>query len=250
MGFFSRPRLSETPRLPETLVIAGRTVQLVANRRARSQAIRLRVNPVAGAVEISLPPRGGLPQALRLLETHQDWLATRIKAFPAPRPLLPGACLPFDGRDICIDWHAGHPRAPVLDGDRLQLGGPVSLVPGRVLRWLKAAALADMTSATHDIAAMVGRPVAQVRIGDPRARWGSCAGSGGPDARIAYSWRLILAPSHVRRNVVAHEVAHLVHADHGPGFHALLARLDPHAGETRRWLARHGPALHWVGREA
>ena len=66
-------------------------------------------------------------------------------------------------------------------------------------------------------------------------------------ARIAYSWRLILAPPLVRNNVVAHEVAHLVHANHGPEFHALLRQLDPN-GRRERWLEGHGAALHWVGR--
>jgi len=95
------------------------------------------------------------------------------------------------------------------------------------------------------VAGDVGRAVAQVRIGDPRARWGSCASGG----RIAYSWRLILAPPSVRRAVVAHEVAHLVHANHGPDFHALLGQLDPTVAASRVWLKRHGAALHWVGRE-
>jgi predicted metal-dependent hydrolase len=87
----------------------------------------------------------------------------------------------------------------------------------------------------------------RVGIGDPVSRWGSCSGSG----TIRYSWRLILAPDFVRRATVAHEVAHLVHLDHGPDFHALVTRLlaeDPRPART--WLRRHGAALHRVGRAA
>jgi predicted metal-dependent hydrolase len=117
------------------------------------------------------------------------------------------------------------------------------------LRWLQAEALADLTSSTRRFAALIDREVAQVRIGDPRGRWGSCAAPRpGEAARIAYSWRLMLAPAFVRDNVVAHEVAHLVHHNHSPAFHALHASLDPHAPATKRWLARHGAGLHWVGR--
>ena len=126
------------------------------------------------------------------------------------------------------------------------IGGPLALLPGRTLRWLQATALADVEPATRRFAAQVARPVTQVRVGDPRARWGSCAAGG----RIAYSWRLILAPAFVRTNVVAHEVAHLVHANHGADFWALVARLDPGTAASRRWLRRHGAALHWVGRAA
>ncbi|KPF69808.1 hypothetical protein IP88_11545, partial [alpha proteobacterium AAP81b] len=142
------------------------------------------------------------------------------------------------------------PRTPRRDGDRLVLGGPPALLAGRVTRWLKAEALADLTPATHEIAARVARRVAAVRVGDTRSRWGSCAGGRNPDGgRIAYSWRLILAPAWVRRCVVAHEVAHLVHGHHGPEFHALLGSLDPNDRAATRWLRANGRGLHWVGRE-
>jgi predicted metal-dependent hydrolase len=52
----------------------------------------------------------------------------------------------------------------------------------------------------------------------------------------------------VRARVRAHEAAHLVHQNHSPAFHALNRELDPRAAEARRWLARYGAALHWVGR--
>ena len=148
--------------------------------------------------------------------------------------------------ELVLEWHAGHPRMPRRHGDALRLGGPVELLPGRTLRWLKAEALADMAAGTRELAGEGGAAGdGRSGFGDPRSRWGSCASGG----RIAYSWRLILAPALVRRNVVAHEVAHLVHPNHGPDFHALLAELDGHAATSRRWLARHGAGLHWVGRD-
>lgn len=233
--------------LPDTVSVAGRLLPLVAERRRGARAIRLRADSVQGAVRISLPMRGGIGEALVLLERHQDWLARQVAGWPRPLPFAPDAIIPFDGGELVIRWDARHRRLPHRDGQLLLVGGPEAQLPGRVLRWLKAAALADMDATTRRLAAAIERPVTQVRVGDPRARWGSCASGAG---RIAYSWRLILAPAFVRGNVVAHEVAHLVHANHGPAFHALLAGLDQHAATSRRWLARNGAALHWVGREA
>lgn len=222
---------------------------LVAERRRAACGIKLRADSVQGIIRIGLPARGGIAEALALLETHRGWLAAQVAGWPQPLPFAPGAAIPFDGGTLRIDWHAAHPRTPERLGDVLRLGGPEGALEARTLRWLKATALADVAAATHSLAALVDRPVAQVRVGDPRARWGSCAAPrSNIGGRIAYSWRLILAPPHVRRNVVAHEVAHLVHANHGPDFHALLADLDPNADACRRWLRRHGSALHWVGR--
>jgi hypothetical protein len=223
---------------------------VIAERHPAARAIKLRANSVLGVVQISLPPRGGVAEALKLLDSHHGWLAAQVAKWPVPRPIRPGASIPFDGEELTIDWHPAHKRTPVRSGDRLEIGGPEPLLAARTLRWLQAEALADLTSSTRRFAALIDREVAQVRIGDPRGRWGSCAAPrSGEAARIAYSWRLMLAPAFVRDNVVAHEVAHLVHHNHSPAFHALHASLDPHAPATKRWLARHGAGLHWVGRE-
>ena len=85
----------------------------------------------------------------------------------------------------------------------------------------------------------------RIGVGDARSRWGSCSTGGD----IRYSWRLILAPPEVRRATVAHEVAHRLHMNHGPDFHAAVAHLfgrDP--APERRWLREHGAALHAIGR--
>ena len=233
--------------MPTAVDVAGRTLPVIAERRAGARGIRLRADSVEGAVKISLPARGGVAEAIALLDRHQDWLARQVAGWPRPLPFAPGSVIPFDGGDLLIDWAASHPRTPRRDDGVLLLGGPLESLPARTLRWLKAAALADMEPTTRALAASVGRPVTQVRVADQRARWGSCATTQG---RIAYSWRLILAPAYVRNNVVAHEVAHLVHANHGRDFYALLAELDTNGAASKRWLRGHGAALHWVGRPA
>jgi predicted metal-dependent hydrolase len=230
-------------RLPDHVEVAGQMVPLVATRRAGTRTVKLRANAATGTLQLSLPARGGVEAALALLASHQDWLAAQVARFPPALPLAPGARIPFDGGSLLIDWQPGGPRSPQLQGDRLLLGGAEASVPGRVTRWLKTRAAADLSAQTIALAARIGKPVAAVTVKDTRSRWGSCTSSG----RIAYSWRLILAPAPVRASVVAHEVAHLLHANHGPGFHALLAQLDPHVASSRRWLARHGAALHRVG---
>jgi predicted metal-dependent hydrolase len=238
------------PSLPEQLIIAGRTVPVVATRRPAARGVRLRASAVNGRIEISLPPRGGEDSAAALLKAHQPWLEAQVAKWPRAMPFAPDVSLPIDGLPVRIDWQPDQPRTPVLISAVLRVGGPLNLLPGRVERWLKARALADLEPATRRLADQLGRPLARVSVGDASSRWGSCAGArSGEGARIAYSWRLILAPDWVRFAIVAHEAAHLVHQDHSPAFHALNRQLDPRAGEARRWLARHGAALHWVGRD-
>ena len=78
-------------------------------------------------------------------------------------------------------------------------------------------------------------------ITDPRSRWGSCTPGRGT---IRYSWRVILAPPGVLDYLAAHEVAHLVHADHSPRFSAVVEQLVGDPKPYRAWLRQHGPGLH------
>jgi predicted metal-dependent hydrolase len=62
---------------------------------------------------------------------------------------------------------------------------------------------------------------------------------------VRINWRLIQAPDAVRRSVVAHEVAHCLHFDHSPQFHAALGRIfDGEVHEADAWLKAHGRTLY------
>jgi len=102
-----------------------------------------------------------------------------------------------------------------------------------------------MSVEVAEFARAAGCTARDVGVGDAGTRWGSCSS----DGRIRLSWRLILAPPKVRRYVVAHEVAHLVHLNHGPEFKALEARLlGPGVSEAKALLRRTGPRLRRLGR--
>lgn len=220
-------------------------IDIVRSPRARS--IRLTLDRTTGRARLVLPKRAALKPAIVWAEDKRDWLAEQRAALPRALPYAPGAVLTIDDAALTIVWREGRRRAVRLEGDTLSLEGPVETVPRRVETWLKRTALDLMTEDTLHYACAAGVEVARVAIGDARGRWGSYAASG----TIRYSWRLVLAPSWVRRATAAHEVAHRVHMNHGAAFHALVAELygaDP--TPARAWLRTHGAALHWVGRSS
>jgi predicted metal-dependent hydrolase len=220
-------------------------VDVVRNPRARRA--KLSIDPASGRVKLTLPPRAPVKQALRWVEEHQEWIAAQRARLPQPRPFVPGASIPFDDLLLVIDWNEAGPRRIERDGTMLRCGGPREGLARRVELWLRREALRILSLETAEFAERAGVGVTGVAIGDPRARWGSCASSGA----IRYSWRLILAPRFVRRATVAHEVAHRVHMNHGPAFHALVAMLDESDPErSRAWLRANGAALHWLGRDS
>lgn len=219
---------------------------LAVRRSPSARTMRLVVDPRGGEVRLTLPRRASLAEAFKWAETKRGWVAAQLAKLPDGQPIEPGMSFSFAGQDVTLDWAATHPRKPVLIGDTVRVGGPRDQLPARLLRWIKAEAKALLEAETREIALLAGKPVARVGVGDPVSRWGSCS----PSGDIRYSWRLILAPEHVRRATVAHEVAHLVHMNHGREFHRLAAQLhgaDP--SPARRWLRANGAALHWFGRD-
>ena len=156
-----------------------------------------------------------------------------------------GATIPFDGGEILLRWDESAPRTPRLVDDVLTCGGPADRFADRIARWLRDEARRRLVEETRALAARSGIADAPVSVGDAGTRWGSCSASGA----IRYNWRLVLAPPEVRAYVVAHEVAHRVHMNHGPGFHALQGKL--YAGDVaaaRSELRRIGPRLKRVAR--
>ncbi|MBY0581322.1 MAG: M48 family metallopeptidase [Sphingomonas sp.] len=214
-------------------------------RHPRARRTRLSVDPASGRVRLTLPPRVSEAAGLRWAEAHRGWIEDQQARLPRPQPFVPGEQIPFDDARLTIAWQADVPRRVIRSGTALIVGGPIDGVNRRVAAWLKRQALAILRAETDEFAAAAGVTVTGVSVGDPRGRWGSCSSSGA----IRYSWRLVLAPAWVRRATVAHEVAHRVHMNHGPAFHALVATLyqaDP--TPARHWLRREGAALHWFGR--
>ena len=82
------------------------------------------------------------------------------------------------------------------------------------------------------------RPRSAIR--DQRTRWGSAS----RQSRLAFSWRLILAPPEALETVVIHELAHLRVFGHGPRFWAVVASRRPDHKVWRRWLHDHSAELH------
>jgi hypothetical protein len=207
--------------------------------------MRLRVDPRTGAVLLTVPRRVSRRKALEWAAGHREWIERQLAQVAPSEQLVNGATIPLYDRPHRIEWDPARSRIVRLEEGRIVAGGPEEGLEARVLRWLKRHALDVLSRETQELAAKAGVRVTRVGIGDTLSRWGSCSASGA----IRYSWRLILAPDFVRRATVAHEVAHRVHMNHGPDFHALVETLlggDPKP--ARLWLRRRGALLHRIAR--
>lgn len=218
---------------------------LIIKPSPRAKVMRLRIDPRTGTVVLTLPRRVSQRKALAWAAGHRQWIEAALAQIAPPTRIEPGSAVPLYGTPHRIDWAPEHSRLVRVEERRLLVGGPAETLELRILRWLKQHARELLERETQEYAAKAGVTVGKVSVGDPLSRWGSCSASGA----IRYSWRLILVPDHVRRATVAHEVAHRVHMNHGPNFHALVGSLfegDP--AKARLWLRKNGSAVHRIGR--
>ncbi len=224
----------------------GKTRPLTIVRRSSVRGMRLAVDPRDASVRLTMPKRSALRPALAWVAGKRDWVEAELARLPSPQPIVPGMRFLLAGDEVVLDWQATSPRRVRLEAGRLLAGGPLEQLPGRVLRFVKAYALATLADETRMLGQRQAIGIGRVGVGDPKSRWGSCSTSGD----IRYSWRLILAPGHARRATVAHEVAHRVHMNHGQDFHALVERIsDANPSAARAWLRANGTKLHWFGRD-
>jgi predicted metal-dependent hydrolase len=225
--------------------IEGERVPVRIHRNQRSKRISMRADAVKREIRITMPHYTPTTIALDFVHKKREWIAARLNSVADAAPIVPGGEIAVAGEAHVIAWQEDWPRAIRCAEGILRVGGPLSSLEARVLRWLKSEARRIYSEEIAYYCARANAPVPRLSLGDPRSRWGSCSSRG----TISLSWRLIMAPASVRRSVIAHEVAHIRHMNHSAEFYAWLDMLyEGNRKAADQWLKVHGTALQRVGR--
>ena len=229
----------------EPLTLPGLAWPVEIRIHPKARALRLRLDEGRGLLTLTCPRRVTRRAALDWAQRQADWVEAQLARLSPAIPFAPGAQIVIEGRAVALAWHDAWPRTPRLVGGELRCGGPGEGYAARIERFLRKAARERLSRQTAATAALAGVTVRSVAVGDASSRWGSCSANGS----IRYSWRLLLAPPHLLDWVVAHEVAHRVHMNHGAEFRALEGRLfDGNVAAARAELRALGPGLKRIGR--
>ena len=100
---------------------------------------------------------------------------------------------------------------------------------------LRVRAKAELPPRLRALASQHGFIYNKVFIKNNVSNWGSCSSLG----NINLNLRLVAVEPHLRDYVILHELCHLRHPNHGPGFHALLEQVCPGHRALRKELLRY-----------
>ena len=238
-----RPCARRQAAAAEMLPLPGGGIWMRWHRSPRARRISLRIDTKAGLVVVTLPPRAAPEAGLELLRAHADWVADKLAALPDKTVLEPGRTVLLDGAAHIIRAMPQARRGVWVEAGEIRVSGEAAFLPRRVLDFLHGEARLRLGACARTIAAASGLEPRRLVIKDTSSRWGSCS----VDGVVMLSWRLVMAPPPIQHYVVAHELAHLRHHDHGPHFWRQVAALTPHRAQAEAWLRQHGPSLLRTG---
>ena len=178
-----------------------------------------------------------LQMPLRTIEAFilekQDWIARKRQELSAAESrmsgfsLEEGGCIPYLGGRLRVSYGSVR-RAEIQDGVLVlpRTGRPAQ----QVLNWLTEQARRVLPPYVEKWSRRMNVYPAALSFGYAKARYGSMTS----DGRMRLNVALMHFPAQHIDYVVVHELAHRVHPDHSPAFHACVESVLPGAGQLRR----------------
>lgn len=226
--------------------VGGRVLPLRISENPRARRLTLRIKPGEKGLSVTTPVGVPMLEIERFLRRHREWLEQKLGKVPDNPVVRPGIKIPIRGVNHEIVHEPGRgvtEAVRMADGPKLIVRGDRLHLPRRVADFLKKEAKAEIGALVARHTDTIGKPARAIRYKDTVSRWGSCSSEG----NLSFSWRIMMAPRPVIDYLVAHEVAHLKHMNHGPKFWALCEELCPDTKRCKAWLKTNGSALQAIG---
>lgn len=237
-----------------SVVTFGTTSIAYAVRRStRRRTVSVAVDS-RSAVVVTAPAAAAREQLDRVVQQKAPWILERLRRrsdLPPPAPsreFISGENYYYLGKQYRLHLERGAAVAPLrLTNGRLHLAVPADLSVENEARYASAAltdwyvgrATAVLPHRVRRWSTRIGVTPSKVLITKAAKRWGSAS----IDGTIRLNWLVVQAPSALVDYVVAHELVHLLHRDHGRAFWAKLGRVMPHYEERKERLRALGPLL-------
>ena len=227
-------------------------------RRKRTMSLSLESSAGASGtiIRVAAPVRASRQIIEAFIQNRANWIKHRLDATPmvtsAAPPFGDGMVISYLGHKCLLRVTQQDQAAPAcrlaprrfmvnIGGENLAAETLWQEVRMEIMLWLKKRAKVKLQRRLDLWATLLAVRYQRLVISNPGQRWGSC----NVQNVIRLNWRLIMAPLPLIDYVVAHELCHVVHKNHGAGFWRLLATVMPDYQARRAQLRQfeHGLVL-------
>lgn len=224
---------------------AGVDYRLVRSARRKHLGIVL----TATGLEVRIPIYCAAHHGHQFLRENVHWALQQLRHADQQRAQIPryeycfGEHFPWLGENLPLLRAANSADSGIKDGafylySRHRKPDQAQLRRG-LHRLYQAEALALLRQKSAQLATALGLKFSAVGVRRTKSKWGHCTSKGA----LQYNWLICLAPEPIVGYLVAHEVCHLRHLNHGFGFWQLVEAVCPDYQCRRRWLREHGHRL-------
>ena len=234
-------------KAPDSLIVLGRQLrmELAESSRRRTLGIEVHPHPLDGArLVIRIP--AGMPwsELEPRLARRAGWIARQAASFdrylpaPQPRQYLAGETFRLLGRQLQLKLSAGR-HGVTLQGAQLQVHAPDvadrEAVSAVLARWYHAQAKVELGWRLNKWLAhplLQPAPALRLQVRRLHRRWGSLSTRG----TLTLNTKLVERPGRCIDYVIAHELCHHWHPDHGQEFFRLLGDVMPNWARRKEEL--------------
>lgn len=219
-------------------------------RSSKRKTVSIAIDPDEGVI-VTAPREAAVARLDQVVRAKATWIlerTRRVSTLPPPPPareFVSGESLIYLGRHYRLKVQRGETETRLVRGWLIvgltSEADALARVRAALITWYRRHAEERLPERVSEWARKLGVPEPTVVVREQRKRWASCDKAG----VLRFNWRIIQAPMSLVDYVVAHELVHLVHADHTSAFWKRLGRAMPDYEVRRGKLKEMGRGLEW-----
>ena len=209
---------------------------IVISRKNNIRRLSLKVCRITGEISINAPKFLSESEIYKFYYLNRNWIHIQINQCLVPKIVKEGLFLPVEGNLYEIVVKKSCSKIKIFENNQICIPKNISNIGKELQTFLLEYCKSVMIPIILKKSNLIQKKIKKISFKDTKSRWGSCSSTGS----IMLNWRLIMVPPSVYNYVIIHEIAHLVHMNHGPLFWKLVQELSPNYSKDKEWLKKNG----------
>lgn len=191
------------------------------------KSLILRVDK-SGIIKVSAPKYHDKNHIDNFVKKNIEWIESRLQKIPRYEN---GSIVRYFNEEYRIEINYGNKNTIVESSGILALQvRDSSFIKKLISKWYVKKSKPLIDEIVSEYKEIIGRDVKKISLREMSSRWGSCNYK---NATITLNSKLFNKPRICFKYVLAHELVHLIHPNHGSGFYGMLEKLLPNWREIK-----------------